>query len=60
MWYCYYVSQVLLCIEGGSWSSCDALATELAAAGSLLLQQSVVPSQLHIPLCATLRSNKPW
>jgi hypothetical protein len=46
------VRQVLLCIESGSWSSCDAVATELAAAGSLLLQQSVVPSQLHIPLCA--------
>jgi hypothetical protein len=39
MWYRYYVSQVLLCIRGGSWSTCDASATELAAAGSLLLQQ---------------------
>jgi hypothetical protein len=52
MWYRYYVSQVLLCIEGGAWSFCNAVATELAAAGSLLLQQRVVPSQLHIPLCA--------
>jgi hypothetical protein len=52
MWCRYYVWQVLLCIESGSWSSCDAVATELAAAGSLLLQQSVVPSQLHLPMCA--------